>query len=241
MLRYDAGSFFSGRHLAYVAKTAFTVPALMATLLAGSAIAAEPTRLLTQPSVSADHLAFVYAGDLWLTDRDGLDPRRLTTSPAEENNPYFSPDGQHIAFAADYEGNTDVYVISVEGGNPERLTWHPGSDIPVGWSADGEAVAFVSRRETDHGRSGQLYHVPVAGGAPVKRMEARFFRGQWDEAGERLAYIDHGPAYNGLYGGSAGWRGYRGGTSPSIRILNPESGELQAIEGDRVNDLNSLW
>ncbi len=224
-----------------LSKTTLTVPALTAILLAGTVAADEPTRLLTHPAVSSDHLAFVYAGDVWLTNRDGLDPRRLTTSPAEENNLQFSPNGQHIAFAADYEGNTDVYVISVEGGNPERLTWHPGSDTPVGWSADGESVAFVSRRETDHGRSGQLYHVPVSGGAPIKQMEARFFRGQWHSEGERLAYIDHGPAYNGLYGGSAGWRGYRGGTSPSIRILNPESGELQSIEGERVNDLNPLW
>ncbi|MCA1780166.1 MAG: PDZ domain-containing protein [Xanthomonadaceae bacterium] len=217
---------------------------LLATLLLwclAGLVVADPTHLLRQPTVSADHVAFVYAGDLWVSDRDGANPRRLTTSPAEENNPYFSPDGQKIAFAADYEGNTDVYVIDVDGGNPTRLTWHPGNDTPVGWSANGDAVAFASRRETDHGRSAQLYHVSLAGGAPVKQMEARFFRGQWDRDGERLVYIDHGPAYNGLYGGSAGWRGYRGGTSPSIRILHPASGEVQALPGERVNDLNPLW
>ena len=204
-------------------------------------LAAEPTHLLRQPAVSADHLAFVYAGDLWVSERDGSNPRRLTTSPAEENNPHFSPDGRLIAFAADYEGNTSVYVISVEGGNPRRLTWHPGDDIPVGWSADGQRVAFASRRETDHGRSAQLYHVPVDGGAPIRQMDARFFRGQWHEDGERLVYIDFGPAYNGLYGGGAGWRGYRGGTTPSIRVLNPASGDVRAIPGERVNDINPLW
>ena len=222
------------------AKLSSLLTALLLWSLAG-ALSAEPTYLLRQPAVSSEHLAFVYAGDLWVSDRDGANPRRLTTSPAEENNPHFSPDGRRIAFAADYEGSTNVYVISVEGGNPTRLTWHPGSDIPVGWSADGDAVAFASRRETDHGRSAQLYHVSVEGGAPVKQMEARFFRGQWDESGERLAYIDFGPAYNGLYGGSAGWRGYRGGTSPSIRILDPTRGAVQTIPGERVNDINPLW
>jgi len=201
----------------------------------------EPTRLLSHPTVSADHLAFVYAGDLWVTDRDGHDPRRLTSAPAEENNPYFSPDGRHIAYAADYEGNTDVYVISVDGGQPVRLTWHPGSDVPVGWSASGEQVAFASRRETDHGRSAQLWHIALTGGTPVKQMEARFFRGRWDASGERLAYIDHGPAYNGLYGGSAGWRGYRGGTTPSIRILESEGGSVVDIPGERVNDIQPFW
>ncbi len=214
---------------------------LFLSLILSTAALAEATHLLRQPAVSADHIAFVYAGDLWLADRDGANSRRLTSSPAGESNPHFSPDGKLIAFAANHEGNIDVHVISIDGGNPTRLTWHPGDDIPVGWSADGASVAFASSRETDHGRSDQLYHVAVAGGAPIKQMEARFFRGQWSADGERLAYIDFGPAYNGLYGGSAGWRGYRGGTTPSIRVLNPSSGEIRRIPGERVNDLNPLW
>jgi tricorn protease len=214
--------------------------AVMLLMLAGQVLA-EPTALLRQPSVSADHVVFVYAGDLWVVDRDGGNPRQLTTSPAEENNPHFSPDGRLIAYAANYENNTSVYVIPVEGGQPRRLTWHPADDIPVGWSADGGAVAFASRRETDHGRSAQLYHVPVNGGAPIKQMEARFFRGRWDAEGQRLAYIDFGPAYNGLYGGGAGWRGYRGGTTPSIRILEPAADQVTVIEGERVNDIQPFW
>jgi tricorn protease len=47
------------------------------------------------------------------------------------------------------------------------------------------------------------------------------------KSGERLAYIDFGPAYNGLYGGTAGWRGYRGGTTPSIRVLDPQAATWQ--------------
>ena len=54
---------------------------------------AQQTLLLRQPDISADHLTFVYAGDIWLANRDGSDPRRLTSHPAEENSPTFSPDG----------------------------------------------------------------------------------------------------------------------------------------------------
>jgi len=214
--------------------------ALLILTLAGLALA-EPTALLRQPSVSAEHVAFVYAGDLWVAERDGANPRRLTSSPAEENNPHFSPDGRLIAYAANYDGNTSIYIIDVDGGQPRRLTWHPAGDIPVGWTADGSAVAFASTRETDHGRSAQLYHVPINGGAPTRQMAARFFRGQWDDESQRLAYIDFGPAYNGLYGGSAGWKGYRGGTTPSIRILDSEAESVLAIEGKRVNDINPFW
>src|SRR6056297_3071811 len=199
------------------------------------------TYLLRQPTVSEAHLVFVYAGDLWRADRDGSNPLRLTSSPSEENNPFFSPDGSMVAFSASYEGNTDVYVVSVEGGTPSRLTWHPGSDIVTGWGSEGNSVGFYTRRETDHGRSGHLYHVSLEGGAPEKQMEARFFRGQWNNDGSKLAYIDFGPGYNGLYGGSAGWRGYRGGSTPSVRIFDVEQNSITNIPGERINDIQPFW
>jgi len=33
----------------------------------------------------------------------------------------FSPDGKHIAFTGQYDGNTEVYLIPSEGGIPEDL------------------------------------------------------------------------------------------------------------------------
>lgn len=216
--------------------------ALLALASSSSALAADDaTLLLRQPALSADHLAFVYAGDLWLAQRDGSAPRRLTSHVAEENTPIFSPDGKQIAFAGSYDDNIDVYVISVDGGQAKRLTWHPGADIPLDWTADGRAVALVSARETDHGRSGQLYHVAVSGGLPVKQMEARIYRGSYDADGKRFAYIPFGAGYNGLFGGSAGWRGYRGGTTPSINILEVGAQKLTRIPGERVTDFNPFW
>jgi tricorn protease len=111
----------------------------------------------------------------------------------------------------------------------------------MGWSASGEDVAFVTRRETDHGRSGELYHVSVDGGAPEKQMEARFYSGRWNVDGTKLAYIDIRPGYNGLYGGTAGWRGYRGGSTPTVRIFDATENTIQYIPGERVNDIQPFW
>ena len=73
------------------------------------------TRLLAMPAVSAKNIAFVYADDLWVADRDGKNPRRLTSDIGVETNPVFSPDGSIIAFTAQYDGNADVYTIPVGG------------------------------------------------------------------------------------------------------------------------------
>jgi tricorn protease len=201
----------------------------------------QQTFLLKQPSISANKLAFVYAGDIWVAGRDGSNPRRLTTHPAEENGPVFSPDGNWIAFSADYENNIDTYIIPSSGGQPQRLTWHPGNDIPTGWTADGNAVTLVSRRETDHGRSAQLYHARVGGGLPLKQMEARIYRGVYDADDKRLAYIAYGSGYDGLFGGSAGWKGYRGGRTPAVQIMDIKAQSITTIPGEGATNFNPFW
>ena len=203
-------------------------------------LAAQQTLLLRQPAVSQDRLAFVYAGDIWIAGLDGSQPRRLTSHPAEENTPVFSPDGQTLAFAGAYEGNIDVYVVAAQGGQPQRLTWHPGPDVPQGWSADGGAVAFVSQRETDHGRSGQWYHVALAGGLPEKQMQARVYRGAYNAGGD-LAYIAFRSGYDGLFGGTAGWKGYRGGTTPAIQIMDAARRQVTTVDGAGATNFNPFW
>ena len=61
-----------------------------------------PTRLLRYPAVSADLIAFVYAGDIWLVPIAGGYARQLTSGDGEELFPRFSPDGRTIAFTGQY-------------------------------------------------------------------------------------------------------------------------------------------
>src|SRR5579862_2856083 len=121
------------------------------------AIDTKDTRMLSQPAISRDHIAFIYAEDLWIANSDGTDPRRLTVDEGIESNPVFSPDGQWIAFNGQYDGNTDVYIIPVQGGIPKRLTWHPSADIVRGFTPDGKSVLFLSQRNEFTNRYFQLY------------------------------------------------------------------------------------
>jgi hypothetical protein len=66
------------------------------------------TKLLTQPAISATHIAFLYAGDLYSADLNGGSVRRLTSDDGTEMNPVFSPDGSTLAFSAQYGDNLDV-------------------------------------------------------------------------------------------------------------------------------------
>lgn len=207
----------------------------------GLQTASSETLLLSDPAISSDKIAFVYAGDIYTANLDGSEPHRLTTHAASETGPVFSPDGTRIAFTANYQGNTDVYSISVNGGQATRHTYHPGADIAIDWSTDGDEIAFVSARQRLSGRSAQLFHVSTDGGLPELQMRARIFRGTYSENGRRFAAIPYGPAYNALYGGSSGWKGYRGGTTPSIQIMDTRRDRVTYIPGERVNDIEPVW
>ena len=106
------------------------------------------TRLLRTPTVSATHIAFAYANNIWVVERAGGMARRLTSFAGQTTNPHFSPDGKWLAFSAEYAGNNDVYVVPSEGGEPKRLTWHPGADLVQGWTPDGKSILFSSTRAT---------------------------------------------------------------------------------------------
>ena len=84
---------------------AFAISFLAAT--SAFAVDTRDTRLVADPAVSADRIAFAYANDLWVANLDGDGVRRLTSHPGVEAGPRFSPDGKLIAFTGRYEGNTD--------------------------------------------------------------------------------------------------------------------------------------
>ena len=69
------------------------------------------TRLLRQPTISKDQIAFVYADDIWIVQKNGGSAHRLTSHEGSESVPHFSPDGRRIAFSAQSAGHVDAYVI----------------------------------------------------------------------------------------------------------------------------------
>ena len=207
-------------------------------LVAGTATAVDvhDTRLLAQPAVSAKHVAFTYAGDIWIANLDGSGVRRLTSHIGVEMCPRFSPDGSLLAFSGQYDGNTDVFVVPVEGGEPRRLTWHPGDDLVQGFTPDGTAVLFTSPREVYTRRHTKLYTVPVAGGMEAKLPIPHAFKATYSPDGSHLAYVP-------LYEAFRQWKNYRGGTASRIWLYDAKTHAVEQIPqpAGRCNDTDPMW
>ena len=209
---------------------------IAATATAASAVDVSDTRLLSQPAVSAEHVAFAYAGDLWIAGRDGSGARRLTSHEGTESSPRFSPDGALVAFSAEYDGNVDVFVMPAAGGEPKRLTWHPGADLVQGFTTSGSAVLFASQRSMFTNRHFQLFVVPLTGGMPTKLPIPHGLRASYSPDGRRIAYIPTPERFEQ-------WKNYRGGTTSRIWIYDTGDHSVQTVpqpEG-RSNDTDPTW
>jgi tricorn protease len=194
---------------------------------------AEKATLFQKPAVSKTQIAFVYAGDLWITSRDGGVAERLTTGVGTETDPCFSPDGSMIAFTGEYDGNVDVYVVPATGGIPKRLTYHPGTDSAIGWTPDGKQILFRSGRNSYSG-AGRLFTITPDGGFPTQLPLVMAFAGSYSADAARLAYMPMPPAH-------AIWKRYRGGRTSPVWIANLSDSSIEKLPRENSNDTNPMW
>ncbi|HEY0319356.1 MAG TPA: PDZ domain-containing protein [Pyrinomonadaceae bacterium] len=224
-------------------RTFYRTFTLLVWLVLASALGAAQTKgpmPIQTPALSRTHIAFSYAGDIWIVERAGGEARRLTNHPALERIPVFSPDGNSIAFARNNPAggplSWDVYTVPVSGGEPQRLTFHPDADVPVGWTPDGKNVLFTSFRDRIAYLGYRLYTIPKEGGFPTPLALPSAIEGSFSPDGKRIAYSP-------LWGLSAQtWRNYHGGTTSRILITDLPEGRTEELP--RVadsSDSQPMW
>ncbi|WP_249193401.1 S41 family peptidase [Gluconobacter sphaericus] len=111
--------------------------ALMGLSLGGAQ--AEPG-YLREPSLSGQTVLFNAEQSVWSVPLAGGQAQRLTSVPQGANaidpHPVISPDGTQIAFAANFDGPTEIYVMPRSGGTPQRLTFENVARLKIiGWDA----------------------------------------------------------------------------------------------------------
>lgn len=194
------------------------------------------TRLLWQPAISKNAIAFIYAEDLWVANLDGSYPRRITVGEGAESNPVFSPDGSMIAFTGQYDGNTDVFVVPAAGGVPRRLTWHPGADLVRDFSPDGKKILFASQRNSFTNRYHQLFTVDITTGSEQQLPIPNAYWASYSPDGKSIAYTPLQDRFDQ-------WKNYRGGTMTRIWLYNTQTHAVVEIPKPQGggNDSKPVW
>ncbi|MBX7173335.1 MAG: PDZ domain-containing protein [Pyrinomonadaceae bacterium] len=209
---------------------------ILVLIFASSAFAqGDKPMIFRQPTVNQTHIVFVYAGDLWKVAREGGSAERLTSGVGVESNPYFSPDGNWIAFTGEYDGNVDVYVMPANGGEPKRITYHPGGDAVIGWTPDGKSVVFLSNQYSAM-PTPKMFTMPVTGEGLPNELPFPMAGGQasFSPDGTKIAYMPLAPAF-------AQWKKYRGGRTTKIWLGNLADSAVEEIPKQNSNDYTPMW
>lgn len=144
--------------------------ALIAPLATASAMAQSDPLWMRFPAISPDGktVAFSYKGDIWTVPANGGQARQITTNPAYDAYPVWSPDSRQIAFASSREGSLDVYVVGKDGGVPRRVTTDSGDEYPMAWRTDSTILlkASIMPKATSimFADFSQVYEVSANGG-----------------------------------------------------------------------------
>ena len=224
-------------------KKLITILALAA-MASGVAAQEKLTRLLRQPDIHGDTVAFVYAGDIWLASSKGGDARRLTSGDGMEYFPKFSPDGKWIAFTGDYSGSRQVFVISVDGGQPRQLTFYNdvGALPPRGgidnrvldWTVDGKSILFNPHRLPWSDRMPAHYVIPATGGMETPLAIPEGSAGSFSPDGTKLAYTPIEREFRT-------WKHYRGGRAQDVWIYDLSSNKTEQITNTQWTDNQPVW
>jgi Tol biopolymer transport system component len=156
-----------------------------------------PGNYETTPGVTGDGHFMVFesnrsgANEIWRTNIDGTDPKRLTTC-GRNYQPGVTPDGKWVVYRSTCEADPGLWRVSIDGGEPVRLTEKSGS-----WPAVSPDSKFVACAYASIPGKEQLAIFPIEGGAATKLFEvprlANFRYGvRWTPDGKAITYRDWG-------------------------------------------------
>ncbi|MEM0924786.1 MAG: hypothetical protein AAGJ83_01990, partial [Planctomycetota bacterium] len=199
-------------------------------------------QLASSPHLSPDgeHVAFAWAGEVWVSRIDGSKLTRITTHPSDDASPRFSPAGDELAFVSSRTGARQIFLVSltmgdsISVGTPRQLTYHSEGFALHGWFPDGNHLLTTGSR--DHGWRYARRMIRV--NARERSAEQVLVDAVADEPavsadGNRILFVREGERW---------WRkGYTGEKSAQIWLYDLTSGEFKELLKLGVDCRSPQW
>ena len=130
----------------------------------------EGTWMSVDVSPNGQTIVFDLAGDIYTMPIAGGQATRITSGPAFDGQPRYSPDGTLIAFTSDRDGTEQVWLMQAAGAHPRKLSTGVSLYASPDWTPDGDYVVvskgvgpIASRFEL------RMYHKDGGAGLEITR------------------------------------------------------------------------
>ncbi|MGB7218499.1 MAG: hypothetical protein WBD07_06790 [Vicinamibacterales bacterium] len=154
--------------------------------------------------------------EVYFSDYDGENQRRLTVGRTLNITPVWSPDGRSIAYTSYRRGVPNIFISNIYQGTLEELTKGNGNNYLPSWSPDGRRVCFTSSRDGNP----ELYVANRDGSNVVRLTNHPAIDGSptWSPSGTQIAFTSD-----------------RSG-SPQIYVVDADGLGLQKITSESYAD-----
>jgi len=158
--------------------------------------------------------------EIYISDYDGQNARRITINRNLNINPAWSPDGRSIAYTSYRSGLPDIFVSNIYAGTLDVLTKNSGNNFLPQFSPDGTRILFLSTRDGNSeiyvmNRDGsdvqRLTNNPAIDGSPT-----------WSPTGAQIAFTSE-----------------RTGT-PQVYMMNVDGSGVRRVSFDSYAD-RATW
>jgi len=204
-----------------------------------------PERAPTSPPSSAGGgklIAFTSRksgnSDIYLIDVNGNNLTQLTTSPAHDLYPSWSPDGNYIVFQTNEGGDQEIAIIDVTTKKVTPVTRNTCNDWGPVWSPAGNWIAFYS--DCDGERN--IYKIRSDGSG---RTQLTFSSGayswfpSWSPDGKKITFTSNRSGKYRVYVMNADGSNIRDLAAGCVSYFSPDG--KQILYGVYCTDTDNLW
>ncbi|NJN28973.1 MAG: hypothetical protein HC819_24960 [Cyclobacteriaceae bacterium] len=129
--------------------------------------------------------------DIWAVPVGGREPIRLISSPEDDRDPVWSPNGTRIAYASrEQDSNWDLYVYDLPTNSTTRLTYNLAFEAGPTWSPDGVFLAYEGYQRGTHL---DIFIVRADASEPAQRLpdssDSADFSPAWSPSGRLIAFV----------------------------------------------------
>jgi len=164
---------------------------------------------------------------------------QLTKDSANDARPFWSPDGQRIAFNSLRDGDNEIFLMDADGENLIQLTHNDIDEYVSSWSPDGERIAFVLYPDSVLDQDGEIYLMNV-NGKDVTRLTNNDVNDRnpaWSPDGQSIAFTSTG----GISWVRIDANTYQSHANTNIYLMNADGSDVRQLTYDNISDGRLSW